>query len=231
MKVGIMQPYFMPYIGYFQLMKAVDKYVVYNDVNYIKGGWVARNNILIGKQKHLIGINLQGASPNKHFTDIQIKDDFKKLTKTLECNYSKAPFFNSAIELINTILSFPNKRLDLFLANSFKQILSYLDIHTELILSSDIEKDNSLKGADKVLEICKKLKADTYYNAIGGQELYDKEIFRNHNIALSFVQTDKALSYKQFDNMQFVPNLSIIDVLMFNSPCATNHLLEQYKLV
>lgn len=231
MKVGIMQPYFMPYIGYFQLMKAVDKYVVYNDVNYTKNGWVARNNILVDKQKHLFSINLQGASQNKHFTDIQIGDDFKKLIKTLEYNYSKAPFFNSVMELMNTILSFPNKRLDLFLSNSFKLILSYLDIQTELILSSDIEKDNSLKGTDKILEICKKLDADTYYNAIGGQELYDREVFRNHNIALHFVQTDANLSYRQFNHMTFVPNLSIIDILMFNSPLETNRLLDQYKLI
>lgn len=231
MKVGIMQPYFMPYIGYFQLMKAVDKYVVYNDVNYIKGGWVARNNILIGGQKHLIGINLQSASPNKLFTEIQIKDNFKKFVKTLKYNYSKAPFFNPVMELMNTIFLFPDKRLDLFLANSFKQILSYLDIQTELVLSSEIKKDNSLKGADKVLEICRILNADTYYNAIGGQELYDKDIFRNHHISLSFVQTDKRLSYRQFDNMPFVPNLSIIDVLMFNSPDETNYLLNQYELL
>ncbi len=231
MKVGIMQPYFMPYIGYFQLMKAVDKYVIYNDVNYIKGGWVARNNILMGGQKHLIGINLQGASPNKLFTEIQIKDDFKKFVKTLKYNYSKAPFFNSVMELMDTILSFPNRQIDLFLTNSFRLILSYLDIQTELLLSSDIEKDNSLKGMNKVLEICKKLGADAYYNAIGGQELYDKETFKNHHIALSFVQTDGKLSYRQFDNMPFVPNLSIIDVLMFNSPDETNRLLDQYKLL
>lgn len=231
MKVGIMQPYFMPYIGYFQLMKAVDKYVVYNDVSYIKGGWVARNNILIGGQKHLIGINLQGASPNKLFTEIQIKDDFKKFVKTLKYNYSKAPFFNPVMELMDAVVSFPNKRLDLFLANSFRLILSYLDIQTELVLSSDIEKDNSLKGMDKVLEICRKLDADTYYNAIGGQELYDRGTFRNHHITLYFVQTDANLSYKQFGNMLFVPNLSIIDVLMFNSPDETNRLLNQYELL
>ncbi|WP_297904420.1 WbqC family protein [uncultured Parabacteroides sp.] len=231
MKVGIMQPYFMPYIGYFQLMKAVDIFVVYNDVNYIKRGWVARNNILIGGKKQLINICLQGASQNKHFTDIRIIDDFSKLTKTLDFNYSKARYFPSVMELMNVIFSYPEKRLDLFLTHSFKQILSYLNIDTKIILSSDIEKDNSLKGTDKVLAICKKLDADTYYNAIGGRELYDREIFQRHNIVLSFVQTDQELSYKQFDNMPFIPNLSIIDVLMFNSPYETNHLLDQYELV
>ena len=124
MKVGIMQPYFMPYIGYFQLMKAVDKYVIYNDVNYINRGWVARNNILINERKQLFTIKLQGASQNKHFTEIQVLDDLKKLTKTLEMNYSKAPFFQPTMELMNKIFSFPEKRLDLFIKNSFEEILN-----------------------------------------------------------------------------------------------------------
>ena len=217
MKVGIMQPYFMPYIGYFQLMKAVDKYVIYNDVNYINRGWVARNNILINERKQLFTIKLQGASQNKHFTEIQVLDDLKKLTKTLEMNYSKAPFFQPTMELMNKIFSFPEKRLDLFIKNSFEEILTYLKIDTELILSSNIKKDDSLKGQDKILDICKRLKADTYYNAIGGKELYDKKEFAKNGISLCFLRTNENLQYKQFSKMDFIPNLSIIDVLMFNS--------------
>ncbi len=230
MKLGIMQPYFMPYIGYFQLMKAVDKYVIYNDVNYIKGGWVARNNILIQEQKQLFIIQLQGASPNKCFNEIHILDNFKKFRKTLEMNYSKAPCFIQAMELMDKIFSFPNKRLDLFIQNSFKQILSYLNIDTELILSSDIAKDNSLKGKDKVLEISKLLDADTYYNAIGGKDLYDKKEFADNGISLRFLKTNDTLHYMQFPDIDFVPNLSIIDVLMFNSVKETNKLLDNYIL-
>lgn len=230
MKVGIMQPYFMPYIGYFQLMKAVDKYVIYNDVNYINRGWVARNNILINERKQLFTIKLQGASQNKHFTEIQILDDFKKLTKTLEMNYSKAPFFQPTMELMNKIFSFPEKRLDLFIKNSFEEILTYLKIDTELILSSNIKKDDSLKGQDKILDICKRLKADTYYNAIGGKELYDKKEFAKNGISLCFLRTNENLQYKQFSKMDFIPNLSIIDVLMFNSVEEVNGMLDDYIL-
>ena len=230
MKIGIMQPYFMPYIGYFQLMKAVDKYVIYNDVNYINRGWVARNNILISGKKQLFTISLQGASQNKHFTEIQVLDDFRKLVKTLEMNYLKAPFFQPTMSVMEKIFSFPNKRLDLFIKNSFEQILSYLNVYTELILSSDINKNNSLKGQEKILELCKILKADTYYNAIGGKELYDKKEFENNGISLHFLKTDENLRYKQFSNMDFVPNLSIIDVLMFNSVEKINSLLDEYML-
>lgn len=230
MKLGIMQPYFMPYIGYFQLMKAVDKYVIYNDVNYINRGWVARNNILISGKKQLFTISLQGASQNKHFTEIQVLDDFRKLVKTLEMNYLKAPFFQPTMSVMEKIFSFPNKRLDLFIKNSFEQILSYLNVYTELILSSDINKNNSLKGQEKILELCKILKADTYYNAIGGKELYDKKEFEDNGISLHFLKTDENLRYKQFLNMEFVPNLSIIDVLMFNSVEEVNKMLDDYFL-
>lgn len=230
MKVGIMQPYFMPYIGYFQLMKAVDKYVIYNDVNYIKGGWVARNNILINGKKQLFTIKLQGASPNKHFSEILILDDFKKFMRTLEINYSKASFFNDAMKLMETIVSFPEKRLDLFIKNSFEKILSYLNIDTKLILSSDIDKNNSLKGKDKVLEICKILGADTYYNAIGGKDLYDRTKFADNGVSLYFLKTNENLRYNQFLSMDFVSNLSIIDVLMFNSVENVNKMLDDYIL-
>lgn len=230
MKLGIMQPYFMPYIGYFQLIKAVDKYVIYNDVNYINRGWVARNNILINGKKQLFTISLQGASQNKCFTEIQVLDDFKKLTRTLKLNYSKAPYFSSIMGMMESIFSFPDRRLDLFIRNSFECVLSYLGIDTELILSSDIEKDNSLKGKDKVLEICSLLRADTYYNAIGGKELYDKHEFADHGISLYFLRTKDTLRYNQFESNDFVPNLSMIDVLMFNSVEDVNKMLDDYIL-
>lgn len=228
MKLGIMQPYFMPYIGYFQLMKAVDKYVVYDDVNYIKGGWVSRNNILINGEKKMFTITLKGASPNKLFNEIEISDDFKKFMKTLQLNYSKAPHFNATMNLMERIISYPQKQLSLFIANSFKEILSYLDIHTELYLSSMLNKDNFLKGQEKVINICKTLNADEYYNAIGGQELYSKDEFMNNGIKLYFVDT--IIKDYQQTSHSFIPYLSIIDVLMNNSREDTNKLLDLYQI-
>ena len=145
-------------------------------------------------------------------------------------NYSKAPFFQPTMELMNKIFSFPEKRLDLFIKNSFEEILTYLKIDTELILSSNIKKDDSLKGQDKILDICKRLKADTYYNAIGGKELYDKKEFAKNGISLCFLRTNENLQYKQFSKMDFIPNLSIIDVLMFNSQKDIYKMLDAYTL-
>lgn len=229
MKIGIMQPYFMPYIGYWQLMAAVDTYVVYDDVNYIKGGWVARNNILLNGQKHMFTITLNGASPNKLFNEISIKDDFKKFSRLIESAYRKAPYYEEVCALMDKIYSYEDKSLGAFLMHSFQVVLDYMDINTKLVLSSTIAKDNSLRGKDKVKHICHLLGADTYYNAIGGQELYDKNDFKADGVDLYFVQTNLT-PYAQLGN-EFVPGLSMIDVLMFNSPTEVKQLLTNYKLV
>ena len=216
MKLGIMQPYFMPYIGYFQLMKAVDKYVVYDDVNYIKGGWANRNHILINGEKEMFTVTLQKASPNKLFNEIVIGDDFKKLMKTLQMNYSRAINFDQTMVLMERIISFPNKQLAVFIANSFREILSYLSVETEILMSSEIPKDNSLRGKDKIIQICEILGADTYYNAVGGKNLYDQEEFREHGITLNFVDSLPQV-YSQLHTREFVSGLSMIDVLMNNT--------------
>ena len=229
MTLGIMQPYFMPYIGYWQLMAAVDTYVVYDDVNYIKGGWVSRNNILLNGERHLFTIALNGASPNKLFNEITILDDFRKFFRTIENAYRKAPFYQSVLPLLQDITNYPDRTLGAFMLHSFQVVLDYLDIHTELLLSSSLPKDNTLRGKDKVMQICHLLGADTYYNAIGGQALYDKDEFHQNGLNLYFLQTADIV-YPQFHNT-FVPNLSFIDVLMFNSPEQINNLLKQYTLL
>ena len=229
MTLGIMQPYFMPYIGYWQLMAAVDTYVIYDDVNYIKKGWINRNNILVNNDKQMFTIALNGASQNKLINEITIADDFTKLRKTIHMAYHKAPYYNDVMALLDKIFSYQSSNLADFIANSIELVCQYLDIQTKIIMSSDIEKDNSLKGQDKILEICKLLNADTYYNAIGGQELYDKSVFEKENIKLCFLKSDIP-EYSQYKNA-FVPGLSIIDVLMFNNPIQVKQMLTNYTLV
>lgn len=229
MTLGIMQPYFMPYIGYWQLMAAVDKYVVYDDVNYIKGGWVSRNNILLDGERHMFTITLNGASPNKLFNEITIRDDFHKFFRMLESAYKKAPYYQPTMALLERICKCPNRSLGEFMLHSFRSVLDYLGVHTELLLSSTIQKNDALHGKDKVKHICHIIGADTYYNAIGGQSLYDKQEFLQDGISLYFLQTND-IQYPQFNN-DFVANLSIIDVLMFNSPEQTRQLLTRYSLI
>ena len=229
MKLAIMQPYFMPYIGYFQTMAAVDTYVVYDDVQFIKGGWVAHNYLLVGGKKHMFTIQLKGASPNKLFNEVEIGDNFRKLTQLLKLNYCKAPFYHEVMPMLENIFSYEDKNLPRFLMNSYKVLFEYLGIKTNFILSSSISKDNSLKGKDKVISICKILGADTYYNAIGGQALYSVDEFADNGIQLHFVSTND-FEYNQFGD-HFEPGLSIIDVLMHNGKEATVKLLSHFELV
>lgn len=229
MKLGIMQPYFLPYIGYWQLMKAVDKYVVYDDVSYIKGGWINRNNFLISGQKKLVTFQLKDAGSYKLINEIEIKDDFSSFMKMIQINYAKAPNFSDIKKLTEEIVAYDKTNLAKFLYNSIKAVASYLGFKTEFYLSSEIKKDNSLRGKDKVIHICKIMQADEYYNAIGGQELYDKDEFEKNGIKLSFLKTS-IREYKQLKN-DFVPGLSILDVLMFNDKKTVNEMLDDFELV
>ncbi len=229
MKVGIMQPYFLPYIGYFQLINAVDKFVIYDDVNYIKGGWINRNNILIGGSKKLFTIKLKGASQNKLINEIEIGDDFRKFMKTIHMNYSKAPYYFTVIELMNTIISFKSISLSEFIENSIKEINSYLQISTSVSRSSKLTKNTLLKGQEKVIDICKVLEADTYINSIGGQGIYDFKEFASNGIMLKFLKSEK-VAYPQFQH-DFIENLSMLDVLMFNSVGKIKDMLDNYKLI
>ena len=232
MKLGIMQPYFAPYIGYWQLMNAVDKYIVYDDVNFIKGGWINRNQILLNSEPHFINIPMIGASSNKLINEIVVNPDInirKKILRMIASSYQKAPFYDSVYPLMESIIMADIDNLSKFIYNSFLLINSYLDISTELILSSEIQKDCSLRGQDKVIHICELMKATDYYNAIGGQALYSYEAFKAKNIQLHFLSTNE-IAYPQFDNL-FVPNLSIIDVMMFNPKERINIMLNDYSLL
>lgn len=232
MKIGIMQPYFFPYIGYWQLLNQVDQYVIYDDVNFIKGGWINRNRILNHGKIQFYNLMMQGASSNKLINEIGIETDTRIIAKNLrmiENCYSKAPYYNQTYELIRDILTDPDKNLAKFLECSIKKISEHIGINTKLIISSQIEKDNSLRGQEKVLEICRKLGASEYYNAIGGRELYDFESFSRQGIRLKFLHT-KDIEYRQFEE-KFVPNLSIIDVLMFNPLNRVRDFLDEFELI
>lgn len=232
MKIGIMQPYFLPYIGYWQLLNAVDKYIIYDDVNYIKNGWINRNRILCGNSSQWLTIKLDRSSSNKLINEIELMSDniyIKKMLKTIEQIYKKAPYYQEVYALLEKILLFQEKNLAKFLENSIKEICKYLEIKTEIIMSSSVDKDNSLKAEKKVIEICKKLYATEYYNAIGGRELYSFEEFRKNGIELKFLKTE-AIRYQQFKN-EFVENLSIIDMMMLNSKEKIKEYLNSYILV
>ena len=229
MKVAIMQPYFFPYIGYFQLINAVDIFIVYDDVNFIKQGWITRNSILLNKKKHSFILEVVGASSFKKIKEITLGKNNKKLLKTIEQEYKKAPFFSVVFPIIQEILLNDENDLSKFLIFSLQKICGYLQIDTVFRISSEIDKNKELKGQDKVIAICKKLEATNYINAIGGQELYDKDTFNKNKISLNFIKS-QLVHYTQFNN-DFIPWLSIVDVLMFNSVKDVKLMLNQYEVL
>lgn len=229
MKLAVMQPYLFPYLGYFQLIRAVDTFVIYDDVNFINRGWINRNNILAQGKAHLFTLELEGASQNKFINEIAVVGNPEKLLKTIRQSYSKAPHFAVVFPLIEDILNQQDKHLARFLGYQLRQLCDYLGLHPKWHASSTLKKENGLRGQDKVLAICEELGATHYINVPGGKSLYDREAFASRGMRLSFIQP-KAVSYRQFGN-EFVPNLSIIDVMMFNDKEQCARLLEEYELV
>ncbi len=224
-----MQPYLFPYIGYFQLINAVDEFVIYDDVNFIKQGWINRNRILLNKEPFMFSMQLSGASSFKKINEISIRKENEKILKTLFHAYKKAPFYSQSIKLIKNVLDDEETNLAKFIGHTIVKLSEYLDIKTNFIISSEIKKDNNLKSENKVIEICKILGATEYINTIGGVELYSKERFQDTGIKLEFLKPI-FVEYKQFKN-DFVPGLSIIDLLMFNSPDSIKKMLNKYELI
>lgn len=229
MKVGIMQPYFFPYIGYFSLIKVVDLFIFYDDVNYIKGGWVNRNRILINSEAKYLTLNVKNGSPNKLINEIEFDDNRQKLLKTIEQNYKKAPYFKQVWPLLETNLKLKTTSLADIAINSVRSVTNYLGMKTKFEISSvSYPETKALERSERLKQICRKTHADTYINAIGGIDLYDKNDFLKNHINLQFLKP-QLLQYKQYKET-FIPGLSIIDVLMFNSIEDINKMLDQYQL-
>ena len=231
-KTAIMQPYFFPYIGYWQLINAVDEFLVYDDVTYIKNGWINRNNILLGSKKHMMTLPTCGASSFMPINQIRMNDSKKyneKLLKTIEQAYKKAPYFNDIAPMIKEAIFHSSDKIADAVYFSIQRISKYIGINTKLTLSSSLVKNDDLQGQDKVIHICKLLNTTNYINAIGGLELYDKESFAKKGISLHFLKSNK-ITYKQFGR-DFVPWLSIIDILMFNDIKTVRGYLNEFKLI
>ena len=232
MKIAIMQPYLFPYVGYFQLINAADKFIIYDDVTFIKQGWINRNNLLLNGKAFLFTVPLKDASSYKPIRETEISADSRwktKLLKTIEQAYKKAPYYGKVIGLIDEVILAEERQIASVALKSLKTVCSYVGIDTAIIETSSNYSNNHLQSQARVIDICKRERATQYINAIGGLELYSKDAFERENIKLSFIKTETK-SYKQFNN-EFVPYLSIIDAMMFNSPDEIKEMLNQYELV
>ena len=234
MNLGIMQPYFLPYIGYFQLINAVDKFVVYDNIKYTKKGWINRNRILVNGKDEFVTLPLKNAHDYLDINQRRLADSYplekRKILNKVRENYRNAICYPRVYKLLEEILDFEDMNLFQFVSHSLELVCMYLGIDTEFIVSSTLPIDHMLKAEDKVLAICKYLNSDSYINPIGGLELYSRARFNENNMGLRFLRTNPIV-YPQLVN-GFVPNLSILDVMMFNrKESITNFLKSEYELI
>ena len=231
MKLAIIQPYFLPYISYFQLIAAVDVFIVYDNIKYTKKGWINRNRMLQNGTDVMFSLQLKSDSDYLDIRERQLSADFNrgKLLNQLKGAYRRAPYFAQTFPLVEQIVLYDDVNLFRFLHHSIMKLCEHFGIKTEIKISSDIPINHDLTGQDKVLSLCKAEGAKTYINAIGGIELYSKETFLQQGIELKFIKSNP-FEYQQF-GYAFVPWLSIIDVLMFNPIDTIKNKLSEFDLV
>tara|TARA_R110000796_G_scaffold4997_8_gene18933 strand:+ start:2060 stop:2767 length:708 start_codon:yes stop_codon:yes gene_type:complete len=232
-RVAIMQPYFLPYVGYFHLINSVDEFVIYDNIQYTKKGWINRNKILVNGKDKLISLPLKKDSDYLNVVDRELSYTWDieklKLLNLLKSSYRKSPEYEIVFPIIEKCILFPESNLFSFILNTLTTLNYYLEINTKITTSSTIDIDHSLKSQDKVIAICKNLQATTYINAIGGQELYNVKDFKDKGLNLNFIKSPQ-LNYKQYKN-DFIPWLSILDVLFFNRKQDIIKYLNKYTLI
>ncbi len=229
MIVGSNQPYLFPYIGYWQLMSISDVYVISDSMQYIKKGYINRNSILVDEKRHLFTLEVLGVHSNTPINEVKVGNSAKKISKSIFHAYKKAPYFNIVYPIVEKILLNQEKNLAKYLGYSIETIADYLGIETEFIYLSDLQGETELKAQSRTIDICKRVNATEYINAIGGVELYSREDFLKEGIELTFLKSGD-IKYKQF-NSEFVPNLSIIDIMMFNSQEEIKNILTKFNLI
>lgn len=231
MRVAVMQPYIFPYIGYFQLISAVDVFVVYDDVAFINKGWINRNTLLSNGKPLGFTVPLVGASQNRLIRDIEVVGEPKwrsNLLKTIRQAYGKAPQFETVFLMVEEVLESDYTTIGELATLGLQKVCEQMEIQTPIRSTSTLYNNSHLKAQERILDICQQEKATEYINPIGGVSLYDTALFASHGIKLHFL---KSTPYSYPQPGEFVPWLSIIDVLMYTKKEDYAALLSAYTLV
>ena len=220
-RVGIMQPYFFPYTGYFSHMFACDLFVLYDNIQYTKKGWINRNRIF--SNGHIVPITIPLAKGRDLLPifERQLAVDFsgEKILRQLRGAYSQAPGWKEIETLVGSIFQQGHRNLFDFLFESLSSTAQLLEIDTPLIPSSKISLEEGAGGQNRVLGICSALEATVYVNPISGRHLYDPEAFQKQGISLEFISSSpRSLPRKESALPEtVVPDdlnrLSILDVI------------------
>lgn len=232
MRLAIMQPYFLPYVGYYQLIAAVDTFIIYDNIKYTKKGWINRNRMLLNGKDVTFSLPLMKAPDSLDVVRRELAADFDrtKLLNQFKGAYGRAPYFEQIFPLLERVVHCEDSNLFRYIHHSLVETCAHLNIGTDIRISSAVDIDHGLKSQDKVLALCQAMGVDTYINAIGGAELYVREDFKAHGVALKFIKS-RPFEYPQF-GATFVPWLSIVDALMFNPLDAVRECItSNYELI
>ena len=227
MKLSIMQPYFFLYICYFRLLQTVDKFVFYDDVNFIKGGWINRNRLLLGGKVWYFTVPLSEASSFVKINSIKIKSDIPweaRILAQISASYSKAPYYTSVRDLVEKVVFSHDGYISTLAKKSVLAVADYLSISKVVEISSELYGNQNLRGTARVLDICRQEAASVYVNLPGGRNLYSQADFSREGMDLLFL--DGPMREYSQAGTEFHSGLSIIDVLMFNSPEEVVGMLE-----
>lgn len=236
LKIAIMQPYFFPYIGYFSLIKNTDQFILFDTVQYIRHGWIERNRILKPQEGwQYVQAPLIKHSKNTLIKDIQIKteDDWKeKIIRQLEHYKKKAPYYNEVINTVRLALDLETNSIVKLNENTLKVVCNYIgiDLNIHILSKMDITIEVANAPDEWALNICKSIDgAKEYWNPEGGIEFFNRNKYSEANIKINFLKMNLD-SYSQKRN-EFEAGLSIIDVMMFNSPQEIRKMLDNYELI
>lgn len=224
-----MQPYLFPYLGYYQLVNAVDEFVFLDDVNFIKRGYVNRNSILMDGKTYRFTLPVEDVSQFRTIRDHRYMPDAgRKLLQQLRHAYSKAPYFTQVLGLVEGVLATEDLSVASLNARSVTDVFRYLHIERPFFFSSELDPGRAQSGEDRLIGLCEHRQTSIYINAAGGKALYDPACFAQHGLKLGFIQPHFA-EYPQ-NSSGFVAGLSIIDVLMWNAPDHVASLLNDVKI-
>lgn len=226
-KLAVMQPYLFPYVGYFQLVSAVDRLVFLDDVNYINRGWINRNRLLLSGQVRWFTVPVSGASQNSRINELHVQPGGswrRKLLASVKQSYGKAPFFEQGYALLSSIILSEETSLSAIARGSVIAVARHLGLTTRFVTSTGRYLNEELRATERLIDICRQEGASQYFNLPGGMALYSAEDFSKAGVELHFLRPS-LIEYPQFQR-PFQPGLSILDVLMFNDRVSSLRILE-----
>ncbi|HUE91246.1 WbqC family protein [Pseudomonas sp.] len=228
MTLAVMQPYFFPYLGYFQLARSVEHFVFLDDVAFIKRGFIQRNRILLNGVPFQFSVAVRQASQNRAINEHEFVGDFSVFHQQLRHAYARAPYFTEVFALVEALCHDHELNVAHKAAASVCLVFDYLGLPLQSSFASELAL-GELAGETRILAICRQMQAQAYHNAIGGRSLYDGHHFTEQGVQLRFVEPHLA-AYPQAGG-EFVAGLSILDVLMYNAPQDVCRMLDDYRLL